>query len=427
MREIARPARPLRHRAGLGRRARPARARRDRHHLHRQCRSEGARRRRPVRPARAGRRQRPVRRGARRPAGHLLGALGARRSAACRPRPSPGESERRARLQPRHAPGPGRAGGARPRGQPQRPFRLRARALLARRPQRMVRRPRRRHPGLAAARRQRLRLRPDLRPRRPRRRPSARWTRPRSTRSATARTPSASWWRRCCDSRPLISRREAGDVESALRVGLPDSTAAIPASAGTTERCRSWPSTSTGRSASPNAPIATSTAMSASRSTRRSGARRCSPIWRMRRAQTPGRRLGSIFFGGGTPSLMPPATVAALIEAAEAHWGFAPDIEITLEANPSSVEAARFADLAARRRQPGLARPAVARRRGAALPRPRPRRRRRAGGARHRAGAFRPGQLRPDLRPARPERRRPGRPSSPAPSPSAPAISRSTS
>jgi len=61
----------------------------------------------------------------------------------------------------------------------------------------------------------------------------------------------------------------------------------------------------------------------------------------------PARPLGSIFFGGGTPSLMPPATVAALIEAAERHWGFAPDIEITLEANPSSVEAARFADLAA--------------------------------------------------------------------------------
>ena len=63
--------------------------------------------------------------------------------------------------------------------------------------------------------------------------------------------------------------------------------------------------------------------------------------------ETPSRRLGSIFFGGGTPSLMPPATVAALIEAAEAHWDFAPGIEITLEANPSSVEAARFADLAA--------------------------------------------------------------------------------
>jgi putative oxygen-independent coproporphyrinogen III oxidase len=57
--------------------------------------------------------------------------------------------------------------------------------------------------------------------------------------------------------------------------------------------------------------------------------------------------LGSIFFGGGTPSLMPPATAAALIEAAQRHWGFAPGIEITLEANPSSVEAARFADLAA--------------------------------------------------------------------------------
>ncbi len=62
---------------------------------------------------------------------------------------------------------------------------------------------------------------------------------------------------------------------------------------------------------------------------------------------TPGRRLASIFFGGGTPSLMPPATVAALIAAAERHWGFEPDIEITLEANPSSVEAAHFADLAA--------------------------------------------------------------------------------
>ncbi len=60
----------------------------------------------------------------------------------------------------------------------------------------------------------------------------------------------------------------------------------------------------------------------------------------------PGRRLGSIFFGGGTPSLMPPETVAALIGAAQDIWGFADDIEITLEANPSSVEAARFADLA---------------------------------------------------------------------------------
>jgi len=61
---------------------------------------------------------------------------------------------------------------------------------------------------------------------------------------------------------------------------------------------------------------------------------------------TQGRTLGSIFFGGGTPSLMPPALVQALIDAAAQHWTFADTIEITLEANPSSVEAARFADLA---------------------------------------------------------------------------------
>ncbi|WP_284125465.1 radical SAM family heme chaperone HemW [Parerythrobacter aestuarii] len=60
-----------------------------------------------------------------------------------------------------------------------------------------------------------------------------------------------------------------------------------------------------------------------------------------------GEPLTSVFFGGGTPSLMPPALVASLLSEAQALWGFAPDIEITLEANPSSVEAANFADLAA--------------------------------------------------------------------------------
>ena len=60
-----------------------------------------------------------------------------------------------------------------------------------------------------------------------------------------------------------------------------------------------------------------------------------------------GERLASIFFGGGTPSLMPPALVEALLAEAELLWGFAPGIEITLEANPSSVEAANFAALAA--------------------------------------------------------------------------------
>jgi len=62
---------------------------------------------------------------------------------------------------------------------------------------------------------------------------------------------------------------------------------------------------------------------------------------------TVGEQLKSVFFGGGTPSLMPPGLVAALLEEAERLWGFAPGIEITLEANPSSVEAANFATLAA--------------------------------------------------------------------------------
>ncbi len=63
-------------------------------------------------------------------------------------------------------------------------------------------------------------------------------------------------------------------------------------------------------------------------------------------ARLPGRRLASIFFGGGTPSLMPPDTVAAIIEAACQHWTPEPDLEITLEANPSSVEAGRFVGFA---------------------------------------------------------------------------------
>ena len=61
----------------------------------------------------------------------------------------------------------------------------------------------------------------------------------------------------------------------------------------------------------------------------------------------PERKLTSIFFGGGTPSLMEPATVSAIIGAAQKHWEPASDLEITLEANPNSVEAGRFADLAA--------------------------------------------------------------------------------
>ncbi len=59
-------------------------------------------------------------------------------------------------------------------------------------------------------------------------------------------------------------------------------------------------------------------------------------------ARTPDRVLTSIFFGGGTPSLMDPATTADIIEAARRHWRTANDLEITLEANPGTVDADRF-------------------------------------------------------------------------------------
>ena len=58
--------------------------------------------------------------------------------------------------------------------------------------------------------------------------------------------------------------------------------------------------------------------------------------------ETAGRTLTSVFFGGGTPSLMPPETAAAILERVRALWPAAPDIEITLEANPGASEAARF-------------------------------------------------------------------------------------
>ena len=59
-------------------------------------------------------------------------------------------------------------------------------------------------------------------------------------------------------------------------------------------------------------------------------------------ARASGRAISTIFFGGGTPSLMQPKTVAAVIDAIAGHWQIAPDVEITLEANPTSVEADRF-------------------------------------------------------------------------------------
>jgi putative oxygen-independent coproporphyrinogen III oxidase len=59
-------------------------------------------------------------------------------------------------------------------------------------------------------------------------------------------------------------------------------------------------------------------------------------------ARVPGRLVSTIFFGGGTPSLMQPASVQAILDAIGKHWSVAPDVEVTLEANPTSVEATRF-------------------------------------------------------------------------------------
>ncbi|WP_333816679.1 radical SAM protein, partial [Tabrizicola sp.] len=59
-------------------------------------------------------------------------------------------------------------------------------------------------------------------------------------------------------------------------------------------------------------------------------------------ALTQGRILNSVFFGGGTPSLMEAATVQGILDRVRDTWTLANDVEITLEANPGSVEAARF-------------------------------------------------------------------------------------
>ncbi|MEZ5819559.1 MAG: radical SAM family heme chaperone HemW [Xanthobacteraceae bacterium] len=58
--------------------------------------------------------------------------------------------------------------------------------------------------------------------------------------------------------------------------------------------------------------------------------------------RVPGREVSSIFLGGGTPSLMQPQTVGAILDAIARHWRVARDVEVTLEANPTSVEATRF-------------------------------------------------------------------------------------
>ena len=79
------------------------------------------------------------------------------------------------------------------------------------------------------------------------------------------------------------------------------------------------------------------------------------PAWRQAyldelgyyREQTGPRQIKSVFFGGGTPSLMEPSTVAAVLGEIDALWGLPPEAEITLEANPTSVEAGKLREFGA--------------------------------------------------------------------------------
>ena len=118
-------------------------------------------------------------------------------------------------------------------------------------------------------------------------------------------------------------------------------------------------------------------------------------------ARAPGREVSSIFLGGGTPSLMKPQTVGAILDAIGKHWRVADDAEVTLEANPTSVEATRFAGYRAAGVNQRLARRAGAGRcfaEGAGTPAYRARSARRGQDRAHR---FRALFVRPDLCAAR--------------------------
>ena len=115
------------------------------------------------------------------------------------------------------------------------------------------------------------------------------------------------------------------------------------------------------------------------------------------------RTVTSIFLGGGTPSLMQPQTVGAILDAIGKHWRVAPDVEVTLEANPDQRRSYAVSRLSHRRRQSRLARRAGARRRLAEGAGTAAHRARGAGCGRDRAHRVRPLFVRPDLRPPRPD------------------------
>ena len=99
----------------------------------------------------------------------------------------------------------------------------------------------------------------------------------------------------------------------------------------------------TGRSACRSVRIATSTAMCVTPASTKSATCAPSRARSPRPPRAPARRtVSTIFMGGGTPSLMKPETVGAILDTIGKHWSVAPDVEVTLEANPTSVEATRF-------------------------------------------------------------------------------------
>ena len=373
----ARTAGALRHRGGVGRRARPR-----------------ASRRRPARrfaPMHASRRKPPPRRPACRPSRTIPGSRSMRSAA------SPASTRRagpaRTRISARDATRRRRSCIERGAIAPDRRRAHFVSALCVAWPDGHLEEFEahgRRHAGLAAARRRwaSATIRCSCRTAMPA--PSARCRARRSTacrRAAkacrTAPAPSSSWRRR------VLSSDEHRAEHSA--------------------------STSTGRSACRNARIATSTATCAmppideARFVRAFTAEIAATA-----ARVPGRTVSTIFFGGGTPSLMQPATVGAILDAIARHWTVAPDVEVTLEANPTSVEATRFRGYRAagvNRVSLGVqalddaalkaARPAAHRARGA---------RRGRGRARDLRALF----VRPDLCAAGPDAGRPGPPSSSA-------------
>ena len=184
------------------------------------------------------------------------------------------------------------------------------------------------------------------------------------------------------------------------------------------------PSISTGRSAWPSARIATSTAMSVPRSRKRASPARCAPNWRGRRRGSGGASCGSIFFGGGTPSLMDPATVADLIADATTAVRARPRPRNHAGSQSDQRRSRQAARLPRRRGQPRVARHPKPRSRRAPAARPRALRAasdRRAGTG---TGDVPAGLVRPDLRATGPRHRRLARRAGPGARPRARTTSR---